>query len=72
MLQIETLMVGSEDTLHTGTVTLTPAPRGDRELDTAQTHDPRCRYSVLYSTLLFSFTLLQSIHISLYYNIFAK
>ena len=51
MLQIETLMVGSEDTLHTGTVTLTPAPRGDRELDTAQTHDPRCRYSVLYSTL---------------------
>ena len=60
MLQIETLMVGSEDTLHTGTVTLTPAPRGDRELDTAQTHDPRCRYSV--STVLYTFI----------YNIFAK
>ena len=58
MLQIETLMVmvGREDTLLGRAVTLTPAPRGDQELDTAPAHDPH-----LYSILLFCFTLLRSI-----------
>ena len=52
MLQIETLMVmvGSEDTLLGRAVTLTPAPRGDQELDTAL-------HTTLICTLYFYFVL---------------
>ena len=66
MLQIETLMVGREDTLLGRAVTLTPAPRGDQELDTAPHTTLIRRYSVptvLYTFILF-YTFAQ--YISLY------